>query len=374
MRILVLRRKREQRYAALAVPALSLALGLLIYAAILCALGASLLGTLASVAGAFASPAVIKDLLVLSILGYALLVPFRASIWNIGGEGQFYVAMLPGILLTLFVFNPEGGTQVPPAVVLLLSVAGGAALAAAWAALAGAIRAHLQIDEVPVTIIMNYIAYYLINYLVWGPLRGRRTYGYLRTDEVPEVYRMNVRLPPLSADNPALALLLPFVRQVAYYLALLLGAISAAAFVWWFFKYTKLGLYVRVMGSNPRYLQASGVSVRSLIVIVMVISGALIGFAGSLYLFTELGRLPYELERQTAGYGYLAVLVAWLSSLDPRLVPLSAYVVAVLRNAGIAVQLAGLGGVEQTLMLIGSVLLVYSLSRFLIEYEVRIQP
>jgi len=129
-----------------------------------------------------------------------------------------------------------------------------------------------------------------------------------------------------------------------------------------------------VMGSNPRYLQASGVSVRSLIVIVMAISGALIGFAGSLYLFTELGRLPYELERQTAGYGYLAVLVAWLSSLDPRLVPLSAYVVAVLRNAGIAVQLAGLGGVEQTLMLIGSILLVYSLSRFLIEYEVRIQP
>lgn len=95
---------------------------------------------------------------------------------------------------------------------------------------------------------------------------------------------------------------------------------------------------------NPNYLATSGVDVKAFTVATIALSGALVGLIGSLYLFTELGRLPYELERQTAGYGYLAVLVAWLSTLDLKLVPLSAYVVSALRNAGIAIQVAGLGG------------------------------
>lgn len=373
MRFVVLRRKRELKHGALVVSTLSLLLGLLIYVTIISFFGVNPLDALASIARAFVTPTVVKDLLLLSMLGYALLIAFKASLWNIGGEGQFYISMLPGITLTLYLFNPEQGVTTPPLVVVLLSVIGGCLLAAAWAALAGAIRAYLQIDEVPVTVIMNYVIYYSINFLVWGPLKGKKTFGYLRTDEIPEVYRLNVRLAMLRVEDPALSFLYSVARQVAYYCSFLAGAVLAAIFVWWVFKYTKLGLYIRVMGSNPNYLCATGVNVKALTVVTMALSGALIGFAGSLYLLTELGRLPYELERQTAGYGYLAVLVTWLSMLDHKLIPLSAYIVSALRNAGTTIQVAGLGGVEQTLTLIGSVLLVYSLLRFLIEYEVKVK-
>ena len=371
MRLVVLKRRREVKHAELFVSGASLVFGLLVYVAIISSFGVNPVDALANVARAFTAPSIVKDLLVLSILGYALLISFKASIWNIGGEGQFYIAMVPGIVLTLYILSPERGA--PPLLAVSLSIISGAALAAAWAALAGAIKAYLQIDEVPVTIIMNYVAYYLVNYLVWGPLKGKRTYGYLRTDEIPEACRLNVRLPVAGVSDPLLALLYSFARQAAYYLALLVTAVVVALLVWGLFKYTRLGLYIKIMGSNPNYLLASGVNTRALCIAAISISGALFGLVGSLYLFTEVGRLPYELERQTAGYGYLAVLVAWLSSLDLRLVPLSAYVVSALRNAGIAIQVAGLGGIEQTLILIGSVLLVYSMSRFLVEYEVRLQ-
>ncbi|MCC6050223.1 MAG: hypothetical protein LM580_05930 [Thermofilum sp.] len=373
MKMVVLRRKKELKYGALVVSGLSLLLGLLIYVAIIGFFGVNPLDALTSIARAFVTPTVVKDLLVLSMLGYALLIAFKASLWNIGGEGQFYISMLPGIVFTLYLFNPEQGAAIPPFAVVLLSVIGGSLLAAAWAALAGAIKAYLQIDEVPVTVIMNYVVYYLLNFLVWGPLKGKRTFGYLRTDEIPGVYRLNVRLPMLYTSDPALSFLYSIARQVAYYSSFLMGAFLAAVFVWWVFRFTKLGLYVRIMGSNPNYLRATGVNTRALAVATMALSGAMVGLAGSLYLLTELGRLPYELERQTAGYGYLAVLVAWLSLLDYRLVPLSAYIVSALRNAGTTIQVAGLGGVEQTLILIGSVLLVYSLTRFLIEYEVKVE-
>jgi ABC-type uncharacterized transport system permease subunit len=243
---------------------------------------------------------------------------------------------------------------------------------AAWALLAALFRAYLGIDEVPVTLILNYIAYYTINYLVYGPLKGRYTYGYLRTDEIPEVYRTNIRVQLAPRGVPLEATLLGLIIQLAYYLALLVLALFIYVFTWWFFKYCKLGLYVKVHGSNPGYLQAQGINVKHVTLLAMTISGALIGLTGSVYLLSELGRIPYELERQTAGYGYLAILVAWLSLLDLKMIPLSAYLISSLRNAGIAIQIAGLGGVEQTYLLIGSVLLTYSITRFLVDYEVKI--
>lgn len=373
MRLVVLKRRKELRYAAFLVSAVSLVLGVLLYATIMSLFGVSLPDSLTCIARSFVTPSVVKDLFTLSMLGYALLVSFKASIWNIGGEGQFYIAMVPGVIFTLYLFNPESSASIPSTLPVALSVVAGASIAAAWAALAGAIRAYFKIDEVPVTIIMNYVIYYAVNYLVWGPLKGRRTYGYLRTDEIPEAYRLNVRIHVHGASDPLAGFFLSLARQTAYYSALLAGAIVVALLVWWLLKYTKLGLYITIMGSNPDYLAASGVDTRVLTIAALSLSGALTGFAGCLYLFAELGRLPYELERQTAGYGYLAVLVVWLSSLDPRLVPLSAYVVSALRNAGISIQVAGLGGNEQTLILIGSVLLIYALSRFLVEYEVRLQ-
>jgi hypothetical protein len=86
MKMVVLRRKKELKYGALVVSGLSLLLGLLIYVAIIGFFGVNPLDALTSIARAFVTPTVVKDLLVLSMLGYALLVAFKASLWNIGGR------------------------------------------------------------------------------------------------------------------------------------------------------------------------------------------------------------------------------------------------------------------------------------------------
>jgi simple sugar transport system permease protein len=371
VRLVVIRRKTPLRYPIWFNTLVSALLGVVVYLTIMTLSGSNPVYVLVNIARSFISPSIVKDFFILTAMGCALLVAFRAALWNIGGEGQFYMAMLPGAVLTLFIFNPQYNPAPPPLVILLVAILG-MIMGAAWALLAALFRAYLGIDEVPVTLILNYIAYYTINYLVYGPLKGRYTYGYLRTDEIPEVYRTNIRVQLAPRGVPLEATLLSLIIQLAYYLALLVLAIVIYVFTWWFFKYCKLGLYVKVHGSNPGYLQAQGINVKHVTLLAMAISGALIGLTGSVYLLSELGRIPYELERQTAGYGYLAILVAWLSLLDLKMIPLSAYLVSSLRNAGIAIQVAGLGGVEQTYLLIGSVLLTYSITRFLVDYEVKI--
>ncbi len=368
----MLKRKIVPRYYKWISTVASLILGILVYLIITLLAGINPLEVLVNIARSFISPSIVKDFFVLVAMGCALLISFKAALWNIGGEGQFYIAMIPGVLLTLFIFNPRYNPAPAPLVVLLVALTG-AIMGALWALIAALFRAYLKIDEVPVTLILNYIAYYIVNYLVFGPFKGRYVYGYLRTDEIPEIYRLNVRVYLPMRGDPLQVAFQGLTVQLAYYIALLILAVVVYAFTWWFFKYCRLGLYTKIHGSNPSYLQAIGVSVNYTILLAMTISGALIGLTGSTYLLSELGRIPYEIERQTAGYGYLAILVSWLSLLDLKMIPFSAYIVSALRNAGIALQVAGLGGVEQSLLLIGAILLTYSITRFLVEYEVRIE-
>ena len=368
----MLKRKIVPRYYKWISTVASLILGILVYLIITLLAGINPLEVLVNIARSFISPSIVKDFFVLVAMGCALLISFKAALWNIGGEGQFYIAMIPGVLLTLFIFNPRYNPAPAPLVVLLVALTG-AIMGALWALIAALFRAYLKIDEVPVTLILNYIAYYIVNYLVFGPFKGRYVYGYLRTDEIPEIYRLNVRVYLPMRGDPLQVAFQGLTVQLAYYIALLILAVVVYAFTWWFFKYCRLGLYTKIHGSNPSYLQAMGVSVNYTILLAMTISGALIGLTGSTYLLSELGRIPYEIERQTAGYGYLAILVSWLSLLDLKMIPFSAYIVSALRNAGIALQVAGLGGVEQSLLLIGAILLTYSITRFLVEYEVRIE-
>lgn len=368
----MLKRKIVPKYYTWISTVASLTLGILVYLIITLLAGINPLEVLVNIARSFISPSIVKDFFVLIAMGCALLISFRAALWNIGGEGQFYIAMIPGVLLTLFIFNPRYNPASAPLVILLVALTG-AIMGALWALIAALFRAYLKIDEVPVTLILNYIAYYIVNYLVFGPFKGRYVYGYLRTDEIPEIYRLNVRIYLPMRGDPLQVALQGLTVQLAYYIALLILAVVVYAFTWWFFKYCRLGLYTKIHGSNPSYLQAMGVSVNHTILLAMTISGALIGLTGSMYLLSELGRIPYEIERQTAGYGYLAILVSWLSLLDLKMIPFSAYIVSALRNAGIALQVAGLGGVEQSLLLIGAILLTYSITRFLVEYEVRVE-
>jgi len=374
MKIAILKRKKELKYGAVIASLLSILFGITIYLVIIGLFGVNLVEAINILGKSFISPTIMKDFLIIYVMGCGLLLSFKASLWNIGGEGQFYIAMIPGIVITLLLFNPETSSTTAPAfIVVLLVIITGSVVGAVWATVAGTLKAFMNIDEVPVTLILNYIAYYLVNHLVSGPLKGKKTYGYLRTDEIPGIYRLNIILPITRTGNQFEEAVYSFLTQVSYYIALLVTAIAISVFTWWLFKYTKLGLYIKIMGSNPEYLYATGVNTKMLTLLIMALSGSIIGLSGSLYLLVEWGRIPYGIQSHTPGYGYLAILASWLSMLDHRLLPVSAYLVAGLRNTGLSIKIAGLGDTEQTLIILGSVLLGYSITRFIADYEVKIR-
>ncbi|MEM1618648.1 MAG: ABC transporter permease [Desulfurococcaceae archaeon] len=376
MHVVVLKRKQPLKYGVLAVMLPSIILGVAVFTLINWISGADPISTLQLIATSFVSPIVIKDVILLTMLGYALLVSFKAAIWNIGGEGQFFMGALATVVTILHLLPenpPENQAPLYMVAGLFFSVVLASLAGAAWAFIAGLIKAYAKLDEVPVTLLLNYIAYYLINYLVYYPLRGRRVYGYVRTDEIPSVYRVNIRLLIPTPEDPVTRALVFAVQQVIYYAVWILGALLLAVLTWFILRRTRIGLYIQIHGSNPEYLAALGIDPRKVAISAITLSGLLVGYASTFYTLGDMFRISYPVQEVTGGYGFLAVLVAWLSLLEFKYIPISAYIVSSLRSAGYALQIGGLGAMEQMLILIGVVLLFSSTLRFLTEYEVKVR-
>ncbi len=374
LKFIILKRKKPLKGGKPIISLYSIVLGVILFSLILQATSKNFLDVLRVILMSFTSPSIVLDVLALTMLGYALLLSFKAATWNIGAEGQFFVAMIPLIYL-LIVKYPE--FPLPGLMVALATLLAGI-MGASWAMLAGLIKAHTGVNEVPITLILNYVAYYIVNYLVYYPFRGRHVYGYTRTDELPKHYTLNVYL-KLSSPTPESSPLYPVLRwaydityQLTYYVYWLVVAIATALVVWFILSKTTLGLRLRALGHNPDFLLASGINVKKYYVIALAASGFFVGITSAMYLLSYAKRLSYPIEAQTAGYGYLAILVAWLSLLELKYIPVMAYVVGALRNAGIALQITGLGGIEQSLLIIGTVLFSYSILSFLSEYEIKV--
>ncbi len=355
-RIIIIKRVKPIPFSGALIPIMSLVIGLLLSSIILSlARGISPVDLFFAVGRAFFQLTVIKDLVILTLVGISLVLAFTGAVWNIGSEGQIHMGMMVTTWIALFTALSSIPFLAKIVCVILAGVFG-----ALWAAIAGLLRAYAGIDEVPITLMMNYIAYYILDILVYGPWKGEYTYGYIRTDEIPHgMWFQRVWIPGLPSLTATWEALL---------LAIVIGVLA-----WLLLKYTTIGLRIRVLGSNPDILRSSGISVPLTIVLALTISGFVSGVVGAVYVLGDTHRLGYPIEGQTANHGYLGILVAWLSMLDVRAVPVAAYIVSALRNAGLLVQIAGIGGTETMFVFIGSVLLTYSVVRILSEYSVKIR-
>ncbi len=373
MRFIIVRRIEPRPYVRPLIIASSLLTGVILASALLTMMGADPLAIITIIAHSFITPQVVKDMLLLTMLGCALLIAFKGAVWNIGAEGQFYTAIIPIVWITLYAVPWSASSpSYQPILVILASITAAMVFGAAWGAIAGALKAYVDIDEVPVTLIMNYIAYYVVNLLVLGPFRGKYVYGYIRTDDLPDAYKLSINIVMQKTGNAFIDGFLEFIKVVVYYAYWVPAAVLVFSLTWVVFNHTTIGLRIKILGSNPEFLKAVGVDARKTVVIAFTLSSLLVGFASAIYYLGDLTRLTYPIQAQTAGYGYLAILVAWLSMLELQLIPLSAYIVSSLRNAGRNIQIFGLGGLESMLVLLGSTLLTYSILRFLTEYEVRV--
>ncbi len=343
--------KREKPLSKPVVSLIALLIGLFLSIIILYVLSSGAIDpyiVLHSIWDALSSPnLLIKNFCLLTIVGVGLVISFKASIWNIGGEGQFYLAIIAATWVALY---SGVGTIVFVNKFLMLLL--GIISAGLWTLLASLPRSLFNVDEVPVTLLMNYIAYYIVDYLVDNPWRDPY-YRYSRTPTLPQESWFS--LIPGTSVSPELLVI----------------AFTTLLFAWILLNYTYIGLYIRVMGSNPQVLRVTGVNVSRLIIYGLMISGMVIGVAGVSYLASTAHLITVPAETRTPGLGYIGILVAWLSMLEIIYVPLIAYVLSTLIITSINLQIYGVGGSSIEYVFIGSMMLTYALLIVLREYRIR---
>lgn len=226
----------------------------------------------------------LRQAIPLLFIGLGVAVGLRAGLFNIGGEGQLYVGALAAIVISQVV--PIG---IPLLAVMTILVAGVSA-GAVWGGLAGWMRSHLGMSEVITTILLNEIGVLLVGWAIHGPLRDRAGGGYPWTKAIAIQFRLPVlEVGPLS---------IPFGIVLA-------GVVAIGVHV--LLERSRFGLQLRTLGDNPDAAAYSGMSVRSLIILAMVIAGGLAGLAGVVELAGTQERLS---DFFSPGYGFTAIAVA----------------------------------------------------------------
>ena len=225
-----------------------------------------------------------KDLAVL--LGFALAVTpaFKMKFWNIGAEGQVLVSCLASVACMYYLKD-----SVPNAVMILLMLVASILAGAIWALLPAIAKALWNTSETLFTLMMNYVATYLVAYflIVWTP-DGSSTLGALPYGHLPKIYNEYILL-------IAVIVLL----TVAMYVYL---------------KYSKQGYEISVVGESQKTACYIGINVKKVIIRTMIVSGAVCGIVG----FLIVGALDHSITTQTAGgLGFTAIIVSWLGKFNP---------------------------------------------------------
>jgi len=278
----------------------------------------------------------------LIITGLAVSVAFRMQIWNIGAEGQLYMGACGATWVALF-----SGLDAPlmlPTMLVAAFVAGGL-----WAAVAGALRAYWQVNEVIVTLLMNYIAILLTDYLIYGPWKNPDGFNFPLTAQFSDAARL--------ADYFGTRL------HSGFFLALF-----CALAIHLLMERTIWGFEIKAIGSNPGAARYAGMSTRMAIFLVLALSGAIAGIAG----FSEVAGLQYRLQHGISpGYGYTAIIIAWLARRSALGVVIVSFLLGVLLVGGDSLQLSWQLPVAFAYAFQGLILFFLLASDFFITYRLR---
>lgn len=303
--------------------------------------------------GAFGSVYGLSETLVkaipLLIIGVGLSVAFRAVVWNIGAEGQLLMGAVAATWVALFALPNAPAWILVPA----MFVAGFAA-GALWALIPAFLKARYQTNEVITTLMMVYIATEFVNYLVYGPWKGAQEWGFPYSDKFPEAAQLAV-IGTSRVHYPTLIL-----------------ALALAVIMYVLMMRTRLGYEIRVVGENPTAARYAGIDHVRVILLVMVVSGGLAGLAG----VGEVAGVHHRLrvaQGISAGYGFTAIIVAWLGRLNPLAVIVSAFLFGGLLVGGDTLQVA-LQLPVPTIHLFNGVILFFVLAaEVLSRYSIRIE-
>jgi general nucleoside transport system permease protein len=226
----------------------------------------------------------------LLIIALGLAVCFRSNVWNIGAEGQFVVGALAAGGVALLADKDTSRWIV--LAILMAGTFGGMA----WAGITAFLRDKFNANEILVSLMLVYVADLLLGYMVYGPLKDPNGFNF-----------------PQSKTFEAVTSIPRLMQGSRMTIGLLIG-MAAAAGLWVFLFRTRAGFAQQVGGLAPAAARYAGFSSRRALWVAMLCSGAAAGLAGALEVAGPIGQLtPYV----PAGYGFAAIIVAFVGRLHP---------------------------------------------------------
>jgi simple sugar transport system permease protein len=265
----------------------------------------------------------------LATIALGTSVAFRIQLWNIGGEGQFYMGAFGATAVEL-IGGPAGW---PTPLLLSAMLIAGFIAGAAWALVPAWLRAWHGVNEIITTLMLNYVGILWVNYLVYGPWKDPQGHNFPFSPRFPD----NATFARMGDGQLHTGLLVPIVA------ALVLMVVMAR---------TRWGYELRVVGENAEAARYAGINVRRTMLSAMLVSGGMAGIAGMVQVAGIIHLLNGQLSNS---YGYTAIIVAWLARLHPLAVLLVSVLFGALVNGGFAVSQEGipqaLGAVLQGMIL-----------------------
>lgn len=281
------------RIISIGAPLLGVLVGLAIGSILMLISGADPLESYAAMfKGAFGGTRQITETLLkatpILLIGLGLTIAFRARVWNIGCEGQYFIGALLGGLIALYLFD------IPQPMLWIVMLAAGILGGMVWAFFPAIFKIRFGMNEIISTLMFNYIAIFLVLYLTRGPLQEPG--GVL---PISAKFDPVTQMPVLPGSRIHLGVILVFILVPFVYVLL------------W---KTPLGFRLRAVGSRASVAQYAGISVNRAIMSAMLISGGMAGLAGIMEVLMIHTRLKGTIS---GGYGFSAILVALLGRMNP---------------------------------------------------------
>jgi len=317
-------------------------------------------------------PSTIARFITLLCIAVGLAIPFKARVDNIGAEGQYIVGMLAGFGTALYF------SYLPPIILIPLMFINGFILGALWTIPVVIFRAKggFQGADVVVSFLLVFPAFYLMNYLITaGPAIWRDPGGFSYSGIIPDsakipTFDFKVNLPNITI--PLVDISLPkYWNFSVVHITLFLVLIITFSVYYLLFRTvdgipkTKLGYEITIMGKNKLAGQTSGISFFKVILITMILSGGLAGIAG----VGEIAGSQHRLTPKSSGYGFTAIVIAYLGGLNPIGIIFSSLFFAALIVGGTAIKIGNLPSSSVDLFS-GTILMFVLISEFFLRYKI----
>ena len=278
-----------------------------------------------------------KNLSILLCVSLAVTPAFRMRFWNIGAEGQTLVGVLGAIAVDFYL-----GGQIPEPVLIVLMILVAVLCGILWGVIPALFKAKWNTNETLFTLMMNYIATYLVSYflIIWVP-SGSSTLNKMKFGNMPK----------LLGNDYGIVVVVAMV-------------LTAVMFI--YLNYTKPGYEINVVGESVRTAQYIGIPVKKVIIRTMILSGALCGLTGYLIAGIDLT----VTTDSVAGQGFTAIMVSWLAKFNPIMMILTSALITMLnQGAGQISQDFTISG-DFPNVVVGLVLLFIIGCEFFLNYKI----